>query len=50
MISSEEAPRILAEGSSLLGPGWAAVDTFEDLSDYETEEEVFSSLLHVTDG
>jgi hypothetical protein len=40
--SSEDALRMLAEGSSLLGPGWTAVETFEDIEsdEYETDEEV----------
>lgn len=41
--SSDDAPRVLAAGQSLLGPGWKAVDSFDDLSDpgdFESSEEV----------
>ncbi len=41
--STEQALKLLAEGKSLLGPGWTAVDSFDDLSDddeYEEEVEV----------
>ena len=41
--SSEDAPRVLAQGQSLLGPGWKAVDSFDDLDEpdnFEDSDEV----------
>jgi len=43
--SADDAPRVLAEGRSLLGPGWKVVDSFDDLEnedEFEGEEEVSS--------
>jgi hypothetical protein len=47
--SAEDAPRILADGASLFGPGWKALDSFDDIDEdeYETDEEVPSSPLFV---
>ena len=42
--STEDALHILAEGKSILGPGWKAVDSFDDLNDpeaYDDSEEVW---------
>ena len=37
--SSDDVPRALAEGRSILGPGWKAINSFDDLSDPEDFEE-----------
>ncbi len=47
--SADDAPRVLVDGKSLLGPGWKAVDWFDDLEDadeFEEGEEVSAAASH----
>ena len=45
--TSHDLPPALREGKTLFGPGWKAVDNFDDLSDideYESDDEVSAEL------